>query len=128
GKFLPCLALAVAQGAFLLVAGKLVFGLSWGPSSWPPAGQALALLPVVLTTALAAMGLAMLVAALARTEMQVAIYGAVLVLALGLVGGCVVPREMMPQAARDVSQWTPHGWAPDAYQQLINRPAPNLTR
>jgi ABC-type multidrug transport system permease subunit len=126
GKFLPCLALAVAQGAFLLAAGKLVFGLSWGPASWPLAGQALALLPVVLTTALAAMGLAMLVAALARTEMQVAIYGAVLVLALGLVGGCVVPREMMPQAAQQVSQWTPHGWALNAYQQLMMRAEPNL--
>lgn len=125
GKFLPCLALAVAQGVFLLVAGKLVFGLPWGPESWPLGRQALALLPVVLTTALAAMGLAMLVAALARTEMQVAIYGAVLVLALGLVGGCVVPREMMPQAAQDVSQWTPHGWALNAYQQLMMKSEPN---
>jgi ABC-type multidrug transport system permease subunit len=125
GKFLPCLALAGAQGVFLLAAGKLVFGLPWGPASWPLAWQAAALLPVVLTTALAAMGLAMLVAALARTEMQVAIYGAVLVLALGLVGGCVVPREMMPQAAQQVSQWTPHGWALNAYQQLMMQSDPN---
>jgi ABC-type multidrug transport system permease subunit len=127
GKFLPCLALAVAQGVFLLAAGKLVFGLAWGPAAWPLGDQALALLPVVLTTALAAMGLAMFVAALARTEMQVAIYGAVLVLALGLVGGCVVPREMMPQAAQQVSQWTPHGWALNAYQQLMMSAEPNLT-
>jgi ABC-type multidrug transport system permease subunit len=126
GKFLPCLALAAAQGVFLLAAGKLVFGLPWGPDSWPLARQAGVLLPVVLTTALAAMGLAMLMAALARTEMQVAIYGAVLVLALGLVGGCVVPREMMPQAAQEVSQWTPHGWALNAYQQLMMGSDPNL--
>jgi ABC-type multidrug transport system permease subunit len=127
GKFLPCLTLAVAQGVFLLAAGKLVFGLSWGPDSWSLALQAAALLAVVVTTALAAMGLAMLVAALARTEMQVAIYGAVLVLALGLVGGCVVPRDMMPQAAQEVSQWTPHGWALNAYQQLMMRTEPNLS-
>jgi len=125
GKFLPCLAMAVAQGVFLLAAGKVVFGLPWGPDAWPLAQQALVLLPVVLTTALAAMGLAMLVAALARTEMQVAIYGALLVLALGLVGGCVVPREMMPQAAQEVSQWTPHGWALNAYQQLMMNSDPN---
>jgi ABC-type multidrug transport system permease subunit len=126
GKFLPCLALAVAQGVFLLAAGKLVFGLPWGPASWPLAEQAAALLAVVLATAVAAMGLAMLMAALARTEMQVAIYGAVLVLALGLVGGCVVPREMMPQAAQQVSQWTPHGWALNAYQQLMMKSQPDL--
>jgi ABC-type multidrug transport system permease subunit len=127
GKFLPCLALAVAQGVFLLAAGKLAFGLGWGPDTWSLVGQAAMLLPVVVATALAAMGLAMLVAALARTEMQVAIYGAVLVLALGLVGGCVVPREMMPQAAQDVSQWTPNGWALNAYQQLMMRSDPNLS-
>ncbi len=127
GKFLPCLALAVAQGMFLLVAGKVVFGLPWGPESWPLARQVLWLLPVILSTALAAMGLALLVAALARTEMQVAIYGALLVLALGLVGGCVVPREMMPQAAQEASQWTPHGWALDAYQQLMMSSTPNGT-
>ena len=127
GKFLPSMLLAVFQGVFLLAAGKLVFGMAWGPASWPVAGQALGLLPVVLTTALAAMGLAMLVAAAARTEMQVAIYGSVLVLALGLISGCVVPREWMPEQARQVSLVTPHAWALDAYRQLLLSPDPNLT-
>jgi ABC-type multidrug transport system permease subunit len=126
GKFLPCLALAVAQGVFLLVAGKLLFGLRWGPEAWPVGRQLVWLLPVAAATALAAMGLALLVAAAARTEMQVAIYGSVLVLALGLVSGCVVPREWMPEQAQQVSLVTPHAWALDAYRQLLLSPAPNL--
>src|SRR5262249_32954889 len=70
GKLLPCYALSVAQGILLLVAGKLVFGMRWGPDAWPLGRQVLWLLPVVLTTSLAAMGMAMLVASLAKTEIQ----------------------------------------------------------
>jgi ABC-type transport system involved in multi-copper enzyme maturation permease subunit len=125
GKFLPCLAVGVVQGVFLLLAGKLVFGMRWGPDSWPVAQQLLWLLPVVLTTAFAAMGLALFVAAAVRTEMQVAIYGSVLVMALGLVSGCLWPREQMPEQARQVSLITPHAWALDAYKQLLVNPDPN---
>ncbi len=125
GKFLPCLAVAVAQGVVLLIAGKLVFGMRWGPDSWPVAKQLAWLLPVVLTTAFAAMGLSLFVAALVRTEMQVAIYGSVLVMALGLVSGCLWPREQMPEGARTASLVTPHAWALDAYKQLLVSPDPN---
>src|SRR5437764_3322488 len=60
GKLIPCYALSLVQGAFLLGAGKLVFGMSWGT-------QPLWLIPVVVATSFAAMGLALLVASLART-------------------------------------------------------------
>jgi hypothetical protein len=124
GKFLPCLALSLAQGVILLVCGRLVFGMRWGPENWSPGQQVLALLPVVVTTSLAATGLAMLVAAVARTEVQVALYGAVPALVLAMVGGCVFPREMMPDSMQFVSLLTPHGWALDAYRELLN---PNPT-
>jgi ABC-type multidrug transport system permease subunit len=120
GKLLPCFLLSIGQEMFLLVAGKLFFGLRWGPDSWSLGQQLLWLLPVVLTTSLAAMGLALLVAALARTEIQVALYGAVPVLVLALVGGCVLPREMMPEHAQQFSLLTPHGWALDAYRELLD--------
>jgi ABC-type multidrug transport system permease subunit len=126
GKFLPSLALAVFQACFLLTAGKLLFQMHWGPDSWSISRQVLWLFPVVLATSLAAMGLAMLVAALARTEMQVAIYGSLLVLALGLIGGCVVPRELMSRQAQQISLVTPQAWALDAYRQLLLSPDPNL--
>src|SRR5262249_41605840 len=35
GKFLPCLALAVGQGVFQLVAVEVVFGPPWVADSWP---------------------------------------------------------------------------------------------
>jgi ABC-type Na+ efflux pump permease subunit len=119
GKLVPCFLLSVGQGFFLLLAGKLVFGMSWGP-------EPLWLVPVVLSTSLAAMGLALLVAAAARTETQVAIYGTLLVLVLaGLSGAMMGDRSLMPEGMQEISRVTPHAWALDAYRQLLTSPQPN---
>jgi ABC-2 type transport system permease protein len=121
GKFVPCYALSVGQGLFLLGAGKLVFGMNWGV-------QPLWLVAVVVTTSLAAMGLALLVASVARTELQVAIFGTLLVLGLALVSGCLLPRDLMPEEMRKFSLLTPHAWSLDAYLQLLLNPEPELSR
>jgi ABC-type transport system involved in multi-copper enzyme maturation permease subunit len=118
GKLLPCYGVSVAQGLLLLGGGHLVFGMKLG--LYP-----LWLLPVVLTTSLAAMGLAMLVAALARTETQVSIYGTLLVLVLAGVSGAMMGERS--EQMQLVSRFTPHGWALDAYNQLLlNLEVPNL--
>lgn len=121
GKLLPCFLLSVAQGFFLLGAGKLVFDMSWGPEPWW-------LVPVVFATSLSAMGLAMLVASVARSEAQVAIYGTLLVLVLAGISGCLMgDRDMMPENMQQLSLITPHAWALIAYKQLLANPlAPNL--
>lgn len=121
GKLLPCFMLSLAQGIFLLGAGKLVFGMSWGPAPWW-------LLPVVFTTSLSAMGLALLVASVARTEAQVAIYGTLLVLVLAGVSGCLMgDRDLMPDKMQQLSLITPHAWALVAYKQLLaNAGPPNV--
>ena len=102
GKLLPVYLISVGQGLFLLAAGKLVFGMRWGPETWAIGRQILWLMPVVLSTSLAAMGLALLIASLARTETQVAIYGTPLVLVLAGISGCLMPRDLMPQIMKDV--------------------------
>jgi ABC-2 type transport system permease protein len=126
GKMLPCYVLSVIQGLFLLVMGRLLFGMRWGPEDWPLWQQGAFLLPVVMTTSLAVVGLAMLVAVVARSEMQVALLGAVTVLVLALIGGCVLPRDMMPEQTREISLLTPHGQALDAYRELLISEHPNL--
>lgn len=118
GKLIPCLGLSLFQGYFILVAGRLLFGMSWGPApGW--------LMLVVAATSLAAMGLAMLVAALARTETQVAIYGTLLVLVLSALSGSLMgDRNLMPEEMQTLSRLTPHAWALDAYRQLLASAAP----
>lgn len=120
GKLLPCYLISVSQGLLLLLAGRLLFGMRWGPDDWSWMQQTSWLLLVVLCTSLAAMGLAVLVAALARSEVQVALYGAVPVLVLALIGGCVLPRELMPEQTQWLSLLTPQGWALNAYRELLS--------
>ena len=119
GKLLPCLLISVAQGMILLIVGKLALGMRWGPEHWSLGQQIMWLFPVVLATSVAASGLAMLVAVLARSEVQVAIYGAVPVLVLALIGGCVLPREMMPERTQQLTLLSPLGWAMNAYRELL---------
>ncbi|MFN4261722.1 MAG: ABC transporter permease [Gemmataceae bacterium] len=113
GKLASCLTISIAQGFLLLLAGKLVFGMDWGK-------QPALLVPVVVTTSLAAMGLALFVATLARTETQVAIYGTLLVLLLAVLGGCLIPREVIPENMQPLTLITPHGWALSAYKELLS--------
>lgn len=118
GKLLPCLALSLGQGLFLLGAGKLIFNMSWGSDPW-------LLLPVVFTTSLSAMGMALLVASVARSEAQVAIYGTLLVLVLAGISGCLMgDRELMPESMQQISLVTPHAWALIAYKQLLANTGP----
>ena len=119
GKLIPCLVISLVQGFFLLLCGKLVFGMNWGP--YP-----LMLVPVVISTSLAAVGLSMLVAGTARTETQVAVYGTLLVLVLAGVSGSMMPRDLMPDQMRQLSLLTPHAWALDAYSQLLANPEPQF--
>ena len=120
GKLVPALLVSLAQGFFLLLCGKLLFGMSWGSAPW-------LLVPVVVSTSLAAVGLAMLVAGLARTETQVAVYGTLAVVVLAGLSGSVLPRELLPENVRLAGLATPHAWALDAYAQLLNpdNPAPD---
>jgi len=120
GKMVPCFLLSLGQGFFLLAAGKLVFDMKLGH-------QPFWLAAVVVATSAAAMGLSLLVASMARTEAQVAIYGTLLVLVLAGISGCLMgDPELMPERMKLLSRFTPHAWAMDAYSQLLLRPEPNL--
>ncbi len=119
GKMTPCFLISLFQGFFLLGAGKLIFDMNLGPTP-------LGLIPLVMATSFAAMGLAMLVAALARTETQVAIYGTLLVIVLaGLSGSLMGDRHTWTDQMQTISRFTPHAWALDAYKELLTTSRPS---
>jgi ABC-type Na+ efflux pump permease subunit len=129
GKLLPSLAVSLFQGFALLLAGRLIWDFKWGPDAWPLWEQAGWLGLVALCTSVAAVGLAMLVASLARTEIQVILFGGVALVILALVGGCILPRELMPENTQFLTHLTPHGWSLDAYRELLDteyQTLPNL--
>jgi ABC-type multidrug transport system permease subunit len=120
GKLIPCLVVSLFQSFFLLAAGRLLLSMSWGP-------RPELLIPLVACTSFAAVGLSILVASVARTETQVAVYGTLLVLVLGGISGSLLPRELMPERMKAVSLVTPHAWALDAYAQLLTAPDPDVS-
>lgn len=114
GKLLPYYLINLMQLAIMLGASHLLFGMSLGPS---PAG----LVAVSLAAAATATGLGVLVSALAHTEAQVGGLTVLLLLTLSALGGCFVPRFIMPDWLRTLGLVTPHAWALDAYQDLLVR-------
>jgi ABC-2 type transport system permease protein len=120
GKTVPFLALSMVQTGLLFAAGRLIFGMSWGPDP-------LLLLPVMLGTSMAATSLGLLVATLVRNDAQVSAYANSLVLIMAAVSGCLMPRSWQPELMQQLGLITPHAWALIAYDQLLNRDAPVLS-
>jgi ABC-type multidrug transport system permease subunit len=66
----------------------------------------------------------MLVASVARTETQVAVYGTMMVLVMGGISGSLMPRDLMPEQMKQLSLITPQAWALDAYSHLLGATIP----
>ncbi len=117
GKTVPFLVISLVQTVLLFLAGKLFFGMSWGPEPW-------LLLPVMLCTSMAATALGLMVSTLVRTESQVSAYGNFLVLTMAGISGCMMPRAWQPELMQQVGLITPHAWALIAYDQILSRTIP----
>jgi ABC-2 type transport system permease protein len=112
GKLLPYYLINLMQIAAMLGLAALLFQVSLGRS---PAG----LIAVSLLASATATGLGVLVAAIARTEAQVGAISTILLLVLAVLGGCFIPRWVMPDWLRSIGLATPHAWAVDAFQVLM---------
>jgi ABC-2 type transport system permease protein len=112
GKVLPYYLINLLQIVAMLGLARLLFGVSLGGA---PAGLAL----VSLAAAAAATGLGVLLAAMARSQAQVGLLSTVAILALAVLGGCFIPRWVMPDWMQRLGLITPHAWAVDAYQDLM---------
>jgi ABC-2 type transport system permease protein len=67
-----------------------------------------------------------MVASVVRTEAQVSAYGNFLVLTMAGISGCMMPRNWQPELMQQVGLVTPHSWALIAYDQILNRPEPEM--
>jgi len=119
GKTMPFLIVSLLQTAVLFIAGKLLFGMSWGASPWM-------LLPIIFSTSAAATGLGLLIATLVRSDSQVSAYATTAVIILAGISGCFMPRKWLPDLMQQISLATPHAWALIAYDQLLANGSPNL--
>jgi ABC-2 type transport system permease protein len=119
GKTAPFFIVSLIQTAVLFLAGRFVWGMSWGNQPW-------LLLPVVVTTSLSATALGLLVATLVRTDSQVSAYANVVVITMAGISGCFMPRDWLPESIRVTSLATPHAWALIGYHEILSEKAPSL--
>jgi ABC-2 type transport system permease protein len=120
GKTVPFLVISLVQTGLLFLAGKWLFGMDWGP-------RPTLLLPVMFCTSVAATSLGLMVATIVRTEAQVSAYGNFLVLTMAGISGCMMPRTWQSELMQKVGLITPHAWALIAYDQILNRPDPEVS-
>ena len=120
GKTLPFLVLSLAQTVILMISGRILFGMSWGPEPW-------LLLPIMLCTSSAATSLGLLFSTVAKTESQVSSFGNLILLSSAGISGCLVPRAWMPPFTQKISLLTPHAWALDAYNEVLTKDQPSIS-
>ena len=110
GEGVGRLALALFQGAFIVVASTLLFGVEWG--------DPVAAIAIVVAFSFVAAGAALLVGVLARNASQAGAIGPALGMGFGLLGGTMVPPEVFPETMRTLGHLTPHAWAMDAFRAI----------
>ena len=72
-------------------------------------------------TSVAAIGFALLIAAIARTSIQATTFGGVANLVLGAVGGVMVPTAVMTPFMQHIANYSPMAWALEGFLNVILR-------
>jgi linearmycin/streptolysin S transport system permease protein len=113
GEGLARLSIAGYQAALLFVVGVLVFGVDYGN---PLGAAALIVLWVLVGTSIG-----MLFGTVFRTPEQAGSVGPMAGIAMGMLGGCMWPLEIVPEPMQRIGHLFPHAWAMDAWIELIGR-------
>lgn len=120
-KALPYVGVNLLQAAAMLAVGACV--LPWfGADALSLAGiDWLALVAVVLCISVAAIGLALFIACLARSHAQANAFGPLTNIIMAAIGGIMVPTFVMPPAMQAVSRLSPMNWALEGLQGVLLR-------
>jgi ABC-2 type transport system permease protein len=111
GETLGRLLIALGQALFVVVLTATVFNVSWG--------DPLAASVIILLFCLVSAGAAMLVGAVSRNADQASSMGVFAGMALGALGGCMVPLVFMPEAMQTFAKLIPHSWAITGLSSLV---------
>jgi ABC-2 type transport system permease protein len=113
GEMLARLAIAGYQAVLILVAGTLFFGVDFGD----PLAAAL----LVAVFVLVGTSVGMLMGTVFSTPEQAGSIGPMAGIAMGMLGGCMWPLEIVPEPMQRIGHLFPHAWAMDAWIALIGR-------
>ena len=107
GRFL----VAVLQAGYIVAVTAVAFKVAWGD---PFAVAALIGLFCLVSAATA-----LLFGAVSRNADQASSLGVFAGLALGALGGCMIPFQIMPDAMQSIARLLPHSWAVLGLQELV---------
>ena len=117
GEALSRFLVALAQSLLIILVSRFVFDVTWGD----PVGVGV----IVALFCLVATGAAMLVGALVASPQQAPAIGPPVGIVLGMLGGCLWPREVAGEPLTTIGYLFPHSWAMDALLAL-SRPGVGL--
>jgi ABC-2 type transport system permease protein len=110
----PYYLVGVCQLVFLFGLGALAFGMQ-------VAGSVAALVALSLALVACSVSLGLLMGAIGGSEKQLGGIGSVVLLVMGMLGGCMFPRQLMPPFMKSLGLAVPHGWALDGYHAVLVR-------
>jgi ABC-2 type transport system permease protein len=113
GETLARLAIAGYQALLIVAAGTLLFGVDFG--------DPLAATVLVVVFVLVATSVSMLMGTIFSTPEQAGSIGPMVGIAMGMLGGCMWPLEIVPDPMRKIGHLFPHAWAMDAWIELVGR-------
>lgn len=114
GKMIPNYIIGLIQVTVLFGFGHFVFDMSLGSSF-------IGLVIITLSLVWASSCLGMLIAAIFKTDSQIAGWSVLLALTLAALGGTMVPLFIMPDIMQKIALITPHAWALTGYQNILVR-------
>lgn len=106
--------IGLCQLGFLFAIGVFAFGME-------VAGSPAALAALSLAVVYCAVALGLLMASLGGSEKQLGGIGSVVLLVMGMLGGSMFPRPLMPPFMQQLGLGVPHGWALDGYYAVLVR-------
>jgi ABC-2 type transport system permease protein len=122
GKMLPNVIASLIQVVVIFSFGIFVLPLL-GQPAFSLGNAPLAVALVALLMALCSSGLGILIAALARTENQIGGLSAVILWAMGMLGGSFIPIFYLERFLDPLMRVVPHYWANSAFTALLVRGA-----
>lgn len=120
GKLLPYFLILQLQVVCMLAVGVYLIPLLGGDrlhlgSSWTALGL------IAISVSIAALGYALLIAAMARTTEQATTFGGAGNIILAALGGIMVPRFLMPPFLQELAQLSPLAWGLEGFLDVLLR-------
>ena len=112
GKSIPRVVMVIAQLCFVLLCGVVLFDLHI-------AGNALALLPLIVAFAISLVLLGVAVTAVCHSAQQANAFSYAGLVLFGAIGGALVPLSVLPEWAKTVAPVTPTYWAMRGFRSVI---------